>query len=140
MKLLDTVKKDVHEFYWTKDYNCATTTLKVLSRFFSIQLSEQVIDSAIGMHGAGKYGAQCGLVEGTLLFIGIYGRYLKLHDKELVKLCYRFAHEFETEFSSLLCKDLRPGGFNNNDKEHLCENITIKANQFSINFINNNMK
>jgi len=31
----------------------------------------QLLDAAVGMHGAGKYGAQCGLVEGSLMFIGL---------------------------------------------------------------------
>lgn len=37
------------------------------------------MDAALGMHGAGGYRAQCGLVEGALMFIGIWG---KMHGKE----------------------------------------------------------
>ena len=33
-----------------------------------------MLDAALGMHGAGKYGAQCGLAEGTLIFLGTFGR------------------------------------------------------------------
>jgi hypothetical protein len=64
------VRERVHTYYWRNDINCAITTLKILSERFGIELSAQVIDSALGMHGAGEYGAQCGLVEGVLMFKG----------------------------------------------------------------------
>lgn len=91
------------------------------------------------MHGAGKYGAQCGLVEGSLLFIGIYGRSLNLDDGAIVKLCSFFAESFENNFTSLLCSKLRPGGFNDNDPEHLCEELTTNALSWAITFIRNNI-
>jgi hypothetical protein len=45
-----------------------------LSEHFGIELNSQIFDAAIGMHGAGGYQAQCGLVEGALLFFGIIAR------------------------------------------------------------------
>ncbi len=132
------VKNLVHHFYWIEDVNCATTTLKTLSKAFSIDISPQVIDSAVGMHGAGKYGAQCGLVEGMLLFIGIYGRSIHLSNNDIVNLCSSFAKEFEHKFSSLRCSQLRPGGFNDTDPAHLCEGITVNAIQWGIQFIEEN--
>ncbi|MDC7127172.1 MAG: C-GCAxxG-C-C family protein [Spirochaetales bacterium] len=133
------VRDVVHSYYWIDDLNCATTTLKTLSKAFSIEISSQVIDAAVGMHGAGKYGAQCGLVEGTLLFIGIYGRFINLEDKETIEICYSFAEGFEKNFYSLLCSKIRPGGFNKNDPEHLCEDVTVRAIIWIINFIKNEM-
>lgn len=133
------IENEVHKYYWHDDINCATTTLKVLASHFSVILSEQVIDSALGMHGAGKYGAQCGLVEGTLLFIGIFGRIKKLDDQKIVKTCYGYANEFEKIFSSLLCNEIRPEGFNKNVGEHICEDITVNAIKFSIEFISKNI-
>ena len=53
----------VHEYYCVNDYNCAITILKILSENFFVNINQQVINAAIGMHGAGKYRAQCGLVE-----------------------------------------------------------------------------
>lgn len=119
------VKNAIHNYYWIDDINCATTTLKTLAKSFSVNISTQVIDSAVGMHGAGKYGAQCGLVEGTLLFIGIYGRSINLDDKDIIEICSSFAEGFEANFSSLLCSRLRPRGFNDTDPDHLCEEITV---------------
>ena len=67
------VIKEVHHLYYDKDENCARTTLRCLSNLFSFPVGEDVLASAIGMHGAGFYRAQCGLVEGSLMFIGLYG-------------------------------------------------------------------
>lgn len=57
------VQKQVKHLYWHDDVNCAAADLLTLSKQFNVKLSDQVIDSALGMHGAGKYGAQCGLVD-----------------------------------------------------------------------------
>ncbi len=135
----DEINEIVHHSYWVDNLNCAATTLKTLASNYSISIAEQVSDSTIGLHGAGKYGAQCGLVEGTLLFIGIYGTHLKLHKRDIVKNCYNFAVEFEKRYSSLLCDTLRPGGFKATDPDHLCESLTSKAIIFSIEFINKNL-
>lgn len=132
------IKQTVQDYYHNKNFNCSTTMLLSLGRQFEIKLEQQVVDSAIGMHGAGKYRAQCGLVEGALLFIGIYGRHLKIKDKDIVKLCYIFAEGFEKKFTSLSCRDLRPGGFNEDDPEHLCETLTVDAIEWTINYITNN--
>ena len=129
------IRNSVHNYYWNDDVNCATAVLKTLSKAFSVEISTQVIDSAVGMHGAGKYGAQCGLVEGTLLFIGIFGRSMNLEDKDIAEICSSFAESFENKFSSLLCSQLRPGGFNDTDPEHLCEGITVNTINWGIKFI-----
>ena len=50
------IKAKVKTYYWDDDFNCATTNIKILSEIFSISLARQVVDAAIGMHGAGKYG------------------------------------------------------------------------------------
>ncbi|MBF0106761.1 MAG: C_GCAxxG_C_C family protein [Deltaproteobacteria bacterium] len=130
------VKDSVKKYFWEHDLNCATTTLKVLAERFEINLNDQVINAALGMHGAGRYGAQCGLVEGSLMFLGIFGRTNGIADDNIVKLCREFAQQFENQFKSLQCNILRPGGFQPDDPPHLCENLTCEANQFSIEFIN----
>ena len=131
------VEARVHEYYWEDDINCATTTLKILSETFAIKLNDQVIDSAIGMHGAGEFGAQCGLVEGTLMFLGIAGRAKGILDENIVKYCQDFARQFEMRFSSLQCGVLRPQGFKPDNPPHLCEGITKEGVAFSIEFVSN---
>ncbi|GAK58041.1 hypothetical protein U27_05014 [Candidatus Vecturithrix granuli] len=135
MELQDFVQQRVKEYYWEDDVNCATTTLKILSERFGIELSSQVIDSALGMHGAGKYGAQCGLVEGMLMFLGILGRAQNIPDDRIVEACRCFARQFEQQFSSLLCRDLRPEGFHSDNPPHLCETLTCDAVCFNIEFV-----
>ncbi len=82
MKINEFVKRKVSKYYWNDEINCATTTLEILSEAFDIELNKQIVNAAIGMHGAGEYGAQCGLVEGTLMFLGIYGRKHIIPDKK----------------------------------------------------------
>jgi C_GCAxxG_C_C family probable redox protein len=129
------IKQKVHNYYWTDDINCATTTLKILAEVFKVEINSQVIDSALGMHGAGEYGAQCGLVEGTLMFIGIYGKYSNISESVIVKSCKEFAKQYEKEFKSLQCSELRPEGFKEDNPPHICEPLTSDAVKFAIEFI-----
>ena len=70
---MQTIEEHVHHLYWDYDINCARTMLMYLARYFKIPLNDQTLQAAIGMHGGGGFGAQCGLVEGALMFLGIYG-------------------------------------------------------------------
>lgn len=125
----------VRRYYWEEDVNCATTMLNTLGEIHCLELAPQLIGAAGGMHGAGGYGAQCGLVEGTLLFIGAFCRE-KGQSKEIAaNHCYRFASAFEKDFGSLRCCDLRPRGFQPDDPPHLCEGLTNKAVLFAAEFI-----
>ena len=133
------INEEVHKLYWKDNLNCATTTLKVLGKIFIFKQDSQVINSAIGLNGAGRYGAQCGLVEGVLMSIGIIGRANSLSNEFILDLCYNFAQKFEKEFGSLLCRKLRPQGFSKNNPPNLCEEITKKALLFSVKFIENNI-
>ena len=129
------IKKEVHHLYYDCNENCARTVLMCLSHLFSFPLGKDVLSCAIGMHGAGYYRAQCGLVEGTLMFLGVYGMAMGKTNDWIVSLCYDFASAFEREFSSLRCRELRPGGFKNDDPPHLCEDLSCRAIDFSYNFI-----
>lgn len=124
----------VHDYYWNENLSCAMTTLKILSEIFYTELDHQVIDAAFGLN-AGRLGSQCGLVEGALMFIGIYGQQKGLKLQGITELCHRFSSDFQDEFGSLLCKELRPQGFSPDNPPHLCENITKRAVTFSTEFI-----
>lgn len=140
MENKEVIKTKVNKYYWQDDINCATVNLRILSEMFSIMISAQVIDAALGMHGAGKYGAQCGLVEGTLMFLGIIGRSEGVSDDIIVDSCNEFANQFEHRFQSLLCKELRPEGFRQDNPPHLCEGLTCEAVAFNVNFLTDFMK
>ena len=123
----DAIAAHVRACYWEQDDNCARTTLMTLSRLRGETLHQQVLDAALGMHGAGRFGAQCGLVEGTLMFIGVLCARRGLDADATADLCRDFAATFTARFGALECRRLRPGGFTDDDPPHLCEELTRKA-------------
>jgi C_GCAxxG_C_C family probable redox protein len=129
------VKSRVAKYYWEDDINCATTTLNILAEHFGVKLHQQVTNAAVGMHGAGEYGAQCGLVEGALMFLGIIGKEKRLADEAVVEACRELAGAFEQRFGSLNCRVLRPQGFKEENPPHLCEPLTCEAIEFSLIFV-----
>lgn len=135
MRMEEYIKQKVSDYYWNENVNCATTMLKILSELHEINLDNQLINSAIGMHGAGGFGAQCGLVEGSLMLIGIWGKEKGLSEETIIDLCYCFAQQFEETFSSLLCKRLRPRGFRPDNPPHLCEGLTNQAVKFTVEYL-----
>lgn len=135
MDLHEGVRDRVHDYYWEHDWNCAVTTLRILSEVLEVPLNQQVLEAALGMHGAGGYRAQCGLVEGGLMFIGVAGKTWSLTEETIVEACYDFAERFEDRFGSLACRQLRPEGFKPENPPHLCEELTRNAILFDIRFI-----
>ncbi|MEE4136651.1 MAG: C-GCAxxG-C-C family protein [Desulforhopalus sp.] len=133
------IAERVYTYYHLDDLNCVTTTLKILAEKCNLPLDGQVLDAAVGMHGAGGYRAQCGLVEGTLMFLGILGRAKGFADQEIIELCCRYAESFEEQFSSLLCRELRPAGFAPDQPPHLCEGLSCRSIEFSAAFIEQHM-
>jgi hypothetical protein len=129
------IKQRVRRYYWQDDLNCTTTTLKILAEIYRIEVTNQLLAAAVGMHGAGGYRAQCGLVEGGLLFIGVIGRANQLPDPVIVDFCYQYGAQFTERFSSLLCRELRPEGFGEHLPPHLCEDLTCRTITFSAEFI-----
>lgn len=129
------IENKVHDLYWKEDINCARTMLLCLSELFDVALDSQTVASAVGLHGAGGYRAQCGLVEGGLMFIGIYYELQEKAEEEIVSVCYAYAEAFEEKFGSLRCYDLRPTGFTPNDPPHMCEKLTCEAVEFAYCFI-----
>ncbi len=129
------IRKEAHRLYWEHDTNCARTTIHCLGELFQIKIEEQTWNAAVGMHGAGGFRAQCGLVEGGLMFLGIYCAKTGFSREETVKMCYRYAEEFQKEFGGLRCQELRPSGFSRNDPPHMCEDLTCKTIVFSYEFI-----
>jgi C_GCAxxG_C_C family probable redox protein len=136
-KIQELIDERVHEYYWKYDHNCATTTLMILSEICGIELHKQTLDAAVGMHGAGTFGAQCGLVEGALMFIGIYGRHKGKDDKETIRHCYQFADGFSKRFGSLICRELRPEGFKPENPPHICEGLSKRTVRYALDYVQN---
>ena len=136
MQYMELINEKVHSYYWNDDLNCAITSLLILSEIFHTNLCSQIVSAGIGMPGAGGYGAQCGLVSGSLMFIGILGKENGQENMAIVKMCNEFAKRFENEFGSLDCRVLRPQGFKADNPPHLCEEITKKAIMFTMSYLN----
>ena len=124
----------VHDYYWNEDLSCTITTLKILSELLHFEIHPQVMEAAYGLN-AGRLGSQCGLVEGMLLFIGVCAQQKAIDPKDIAELCHNFAIGFQSEFKSLLCKELRPQGFSSDNPPHLCEKLTKLAVAFSADFV-----
>ncbi len=135
ISMKERIKNRVHELYWNDDINCARTVIICLGELFETAIEPQTIWSAVGLHGAGGYRAQCGIVEGTLMFIGIYLHKLGKTENEIISACYNFASAFEKAFGSLRCLELRPTGFSENDPPHMCENLTCDGIEFAYQYI-----
>jgi cyclic pyranopterin phosphate synthase len=129
------MREHVRRYSWKHDWNCAATTLRVLGEVFDVTLGNQVLEAALGMHGAGGYRAQCGLVGGALMFIGILGKSLDMSDEAIVQACYQCADGFDAQFGTLLCGELRPEGFDADAPPHLCEQLARDATAFTISFM-----
>ncbi|MDF2634161.1 MAG: GCAxxG family protein, partial [Pelosinus sp.] len=128
------INSRVHAYYWDEDLSCTITTLKVLSEIFHCELHPQVIEAAYGLN-AGRYGSQCGLVEGALMFIGVYAQKKGVEPQGITKLGHEFSSGFQAEFGSVLCKELRSQGFTPENPPHLCESISKRAVAFTAKFI-----
>jgi len=138
LRIMDTathIDNEVHRHYWDHDDTCAVTTLMIASDLFEVSLQPQVLDAALGMWGAGGYRAQCGLVEGALMFIGLLGSQLGKNRDDVSSLCKRYAERFEQRFGSLTCKELRPEGFRPDNPPHICEDLSKRAIRFACGFI-----
>lgn len=133
----DYIRDKVHELYWKYDLNCARTTLTCLSELYQIPVEPQTMTAAVGLFGAGGYRAQCGLVEGSLMFIGLYCAAKGMTESAAVSYCYQFARSFEEKFGSLQCRELRPSGFSKDDPPHMCEQMSCAAIEFTWNYIQN---
>lgn len=123
-----------HDFYWDQEDSCIITTLKILSEVFSEKLDSELYAAAYGLN-AGRHCSQCGLIEGALLFIGVYAKREGATKESITALCHEYAADFESEFGSVLCKELRPEGFSPQNPPHLCENITQRAVLFAATFL-----
>jgi len=129
------IEEEVHRHYWDHDDTCAFTTLSIVSDLFATALESQVMDAALGMWGAGGHRAQCGLVEGALMFIGVLGGHSGQNRDQISRLCRSFARGFEEQFGSLICRELRPEGFSPENPPHICEDLSKRAIRYTTRFL-----
>jgi len=126
-RLPEGVRVAVTACYEEKGYSCTHTVLEILGRYFDFPVPPQVMDAASGLHGAGRYGAQCGLVEGVLMFIGLRSCALGYDQSHIESLSSDWAAHFERCFGSLICRELRPEGFGHSVPPLKCLSLTVSA-------------
>ena len=125
----------VCELYRNPKYNCARIMLTCLGESFGTPADPQSLQAAGRMDGSGNFHAPCGLAAGALLFIGLMGPRSGKNAEDVEKLYYRFTEAFTARFGSLLCRDLRPGGFRPSDPSHVCGDLIIDAVNFTEDFL-----
>ena len=135
MTLEQYVAAGVRNAYHDDEIPCAPATLRILGELFGIDLGEQLLQASWGLNGAGQHGEQCGLVEGALMFISLLAHRRGMTKDELYLSCREYAEAYAEQFRSLLCRDLRPGGFNDSDPPHLCERLSADAIVFAARFV-----
>jgi hypothetical protein len=135
MTLVEIVADRVRVAYWDEDIPCVPTVLRTLGELFELEVIEQVYAACWGLNGAGNYGAQCGLVEGALMFISLLASREGIDTIVLWQACADFASDFEQRFGTLRCQKLRPEGFNDDDPPDVCEVLTVESIVFSAWFI-----
>ncbi len=135
MTIREIIKERVYHYFWEEDLHCGRTSLLCMAELFDLKLEPQTVKAAIGMAGAGRFRAQCGLVEGSLMFLGIYFSQQGKTDEEIYRICFRFANEFTHKFSSLRCYELRPNGFSSVDPPHMCDMLAVEALTFTYQFV-----
>ncbi|MFN2283730.1 MAG: C-GCAxxG-C-C family (seleno)protein [Anaerolineae bacterium] len=101
------VQQRVATYFVTGENNCAMTVLRVLSEAFQTPVTQQVIDAAQCMPGAGGVDHLCGLISGALMFVGVWGAEQGLHRQTLQPLTSDFSRAIQERFGSLMCSDLR---------------------------------
>lgn len=131
--------EEVHKNYWDKELNCSTNIILVLGKLFDIEISRQVLHGTIGLHSTTEYGGQCGLLEGLLIFVGIYGREKNYSNNEIVRHCAKLTRKFDNLFRTLSCHDLKGASKKIFESPHSCENITIDIVLLTKKYIDKNM-
>ena len=121
------IKELVKEAYWVRDENCCIALIKTISDIFSLDISGELISAAAALPGAGRFGAQCGLITGGIMIIGIIGKSQQKSNDEIRNISYNYSKMFFEKYYSLMCKELRPQGFASDNPPHLCEKLTVEA-------------
>ena len=122
-------------YYEIEEHNCAVSVLKVLAERYDFPIHQQVMDSALAQNGLGQSGAQCGLITGAAMFLGVVAVEQGWTKDTLHEHTQRLTTEFKNAFHALDCRSIRPEGFVADNPPHLCEPRTVEALEIMINYI-----
>lgn len=129
------IAKRVHELYWNAQTNCTKSMLVCLGELFDVELDPHAFHATSGLLGAASFGLQCGLVEGVLMFIGIYYTQLGIEEDAILSSCCHFMETFSQKFGSLKCCELRSDLNIKKDPRYICEQLTGDAVSYAHYFI-----
>ncbi len=120
-----------------EDYNCGEAVVRAVFEQFDIRVPDFYLRPLSSMNGAGRAGAQCGILEGGLFVIStLYGRSNSKKSREpLETLVSNFAREFKGRYGSFLCKEIRKEGFFGNQNRNICNNRIKNGVLFIIDYI-----
>ena len=116
------LQEQVRLYFTSGRYNCAMTTLKVLTEVFEVPLHPQVLDAARMAPGAGGTGGLCGLVTGALMFVGLWSAQHRIPRDRLRPLTQGMMAEIRERFGSVRCEVL----------ENDCSKLTFEMLSFLI--------
>jgi len=126
------ILEKMHYYYVEQGLNCAEATIIVLSEKFDLLINQQVMAAAIGMNGAGGSGAQCGLIEGSLMFLGILGVVKNATKDEIKAVIQNYTKLFNDKFHSLNCNFIKP---ENEYESKKCRDLAKESVQFCFEYI-----
>jgi hypothetical protein len=136
MTLEQLVAARVENMYHDLDLSCVHTTLHILEEVFDTPIAPETYDSCAGMlGGGGLYGGQCGLIQGGIIFISLLCARRGLDKDTLTQHCYDYSARSVKELGSLLCREIRPEGFSDDNPPNLCEPRTVQNIIATVRFV-----
>ncbi len=102
------LKERAHEYYLSKDKNCAETLLLSAIDEYKLPLNEEHANLLGGFGGGVGCGHLCGAVAGSVAAIGFMTIKTTAHQSEMLKLARaEFLESFAQKAGSLMCNDLK---------------------------------
>jgi hypothetical protein len=136
MTLEQLVAARVENMYHDLDLSCVHTTLRILEEVFDTPIAPETYDASAGMLGGGGcFGGQCGLIQGGIIFISLLCARGGLDEDTLKQHCYDYSALTVKELGSLLCREIRPEGFSDDNPPNLCEPRTVQNITATVRFV-----
>jgi hypothetical protein len=101
------LRERVERYFVSGQYNCTMTALAVLFEAYEMAPDPRLLGAGQCMPGVGGSGGLCGLVSGTLIFLGVWGYERGLHRSALAPGCAFVVESVRRRFGSTSCAALQ---------------------------------
>ncbi len=101
------LRERVERYFVSGRYNCTMTVLAVLFEVYEMPPDPRLLGAGQCLPGVGGSGGLCGLVSGTLIFLGVWGYERGLHRSLLSPGCALVVESVRARFGSTSCALLR---------------------------------